>query len=179
MQIKPLRYVGIGLIVLMLAAPVWAQNVAKLGVVDFKRVLASSAAGKAAQAEINGKGKKMETELKGKAETIQNLRKELELKSLALDEETRTEKERQIRIQLNDLKMAEQQYSKEFKQFEVRLVRRIQQELVAIVEEVGKKEGYLMIFEQREAGVMYFPASIDITDKVIHEYNQRFDLKSK
>ena len=38
----------------------------------------------------------------------------LELKALALDEDTRTEKERQIRIQLNDLKVAEKQYSKEY-----------------------------------------------------------------
>jgi outer membrane protein len=172
-----MRSVCLGLLLCWIAAPVMAADVAKIGIVDFKRVLASSAAGKAAQAEINAKGKQMEGELKSKADGIQALRKDLELKALALDDDTRNEKERQIRIQLNDLKVAEKQYSKEFKRFERGLVQQIQKEVIAIVEEIGKKEGFLMIVELREAGLMYFPTNIDITDKVIHEYNQRFAQK--
>ena len=43
-----------------------AADVAKIGVVDFQKILEVSNAGKTAQAEINKQGKQMETDLKDK-----------------------------------------------------------------------------------------------------------------
>ena len=56
----------------------------------------------------------------------------------------------------------------------IKLVSRIQTDVVKLVEEVGKKEGFLLIIEKREAGVMYSPSTIDISDKIIQLYNQQY-----
>ena len=40
------------------------------------------------------------------------------------------------------------------------------------MDEIGKKEGYLLI--KTERGVVYFPEDIDITDKVIKLLDSRF-----
>jgi Skp family chaperone for outer membrane proteins len=41
-----------------------------------------------------------------------------------------------------------------------------------MVEEIGKKEGYLLIL--RSEGVMYAPDTIDITDAIIKQMNDSF-----
>jgi outer membrane protein len=46
--------------------------------------------------------------------------------------------------------------------------------VLEIVREMGKKEGFLIIFEMREAGVLYSPDTIDITDRLIQSYNTIF-----
>ena len=48
----------------------------------------------------------------------------------------------------------------------------MQKAVFEIVQKMGKKEGYLLILEKKNAGVMYNPESIDITDKIIMEYNK-------
>jgi len=45
-------------------------------------------------------------------------------------------------------------------------------DLEKVVEEIGKKNGFTMIFERRSSGIMFLEAAIDITDKVIEAYNK-------
>ncbi|MBI5592151.1 MAG: OmpH family outer membrane protein [Deltaproteobacteria bacterium] len=45
------------------------------------------------------------------------------------------------------------------------------EEVVEVVQDIGKKEGYTLIVEKRTGGVVYAPTSIDITDSVIQIYN--------
>ena len=48
---------------------------------------------------------------------------------------------------------------------------KLEKKLGEIVEEIGKKEGYMLIMERRVGGVMYAPSAIDITDRVIRRLN--------
>ena len=161
-------------LVLSAAAPSWAADIAKIGVVDFQKVLSVSNAGKQAQAEINTKGKAMEADLKKKGSEIEEIKKRIERETLVMSKENREEKEREFRIKLNDFKMLKKKYAGDFKRMEKRLVSRIQKEILQLVEEMGKKEGFLLIVEKREGGVLYYPSTIDITDRLIQKYNELF-----
>lgn len=149
----------------------YGADVAKIGIIDFQKILDTSTAGKTAQAEINKRGKKMENELKKKGEGIEKIRKKLEREALVMDKDMRDQKEREIRISINDLKSLQKKYMNDFKVQEKKLVIRIQKDIVDIIDNIGKKEGYLLVLEKREAGVLYSPATIDITDIVIQKYN--------
>ncbi len=65
----------------------------------------------------------------------------------------------------------QKRYTQDFKVHEQRLVQRIQKDLKKIIDELGKKEGYLLIIEKRQGGVLYSPQSVDLTDRLIREYN--------
>ena len=160
------------------AASSYGADVAKIGVVNFQDILEKSDAGKMATAEINKSGKEMEASLKTKGEEIDAIQKKLEREALVMSKEMREEKEREIRISINDFKTLKNKYMADFKQHEARLVRDIQKEVLEIVEEMGKKEGFLIIFEKREAGVLYSPDTIDITDQLIQRYNTIFSEKA-
>ena len=156
----------------------YGADVAKIGVIDFQRILETSSAGKASQAEITKQGKGMEAELKKNQEELEEIKKRIEREALVMTKEMREEKEREFRIRVNDFRTLEQKFKKEITDLNKRLVKRLQDDVFELVEEIGKKEGYLLVVERTEGGVVYAPNTIDITDKLIQLYNIRFAQKT-
>jgi outer membrane protein len=178
MNITKIAFVTMVFSVCLFVAASFGADVAKIGVVNFQTILEKSDAGKMAMAEINKHGKELEASLKKKGKEIEETKNKLEREALVMSKEMRDEKEREIRINTNDLKILQNKYTADLRQLEAKLVRNIQKEVLEIIAEIGKKEGFLVIFEKREAGVMYSPDTIDITDRVIQKYNSIFSKKS-
>lgn len=154
-----------------------AADVAKIGVVDFQKIFSTSAAGKQAKAEIQKQGKKMETDLKSKYAEIEEIKKNIEREALVMSKDMREEKERDLRIRINDFKTLQKRYEGSMREVEKRYITRIKKELFEIVQEIGKQEGYLLIIES--VGVLYSPTTVDITDSIIQKYNVVFAEKSE
>ncbi|MBU2489956.1 MAG: OmpH family outer membrane protein [Proteobacteria bacterium] len=154
-----------------------AADVAKIGLVDLQRILDTSAAGKAATEEIQKSGEKMEAELKAKGQEIGQLRQDLDRQAMVMSREAYMEKAREIRIRTNDFKEAQQLYADDFKRQEAALIAKIKADVYKIVEEMGKKEGYTMILEKKECGAMYAPDALDITDRIIAQYDKSYQKK--
>ncbi|NVM20631.1 MAG: OmpH family outer membrane protein [Desulfobacterales bacterium] len=149
----------------------FGAEVAKIGVIDFQRIIDTSNAGKRSAVEIKSQGKKMEQILKGKEAKVEEIKKSLEQKVLVMSREAREEKERSLRIKTNDLRSLRKRYMDVLKDLNLKLSNRIKKDVFEIVERIGKQEGYLLILERRVGGVVYAPNAIDITDKVIQAYN--------
>lgn len=171
--------VTILLVLPLVAGSAFGADVAKIGIVDFQKILETSSAGKTAQTEISKEGQKMEADLKEKGAEIEEIKSKMEREALVMSKEMRSEREREIRIKINDLKTLRQKYMNDFKMHEQRLVGRIQQDIFELVNDIGKKEGYLLILEKREGGVLYAPNTRDITDQVVQSYNAKFAQKKE
>jgi len=152
---------------LFAATSAQAEEAIRIGVVDFQRILETSEAGKAAQEEIKAEGEKMQEALKERGEEIQQLKERLEREALVMDKGMREEKDRELRIKVNDFKALEKKYQDDFQVLNTRLVSRLQKEVFRLVEKVGKADGYTLVIEKREAGVLYVPDEADLTDRII------------
>jgi len=148
-----------------------AADVAKIGVIDFQKVLETSAAGKAIQAELKAKNEKMAVDLQKKGSEIEKISKRLERESMVMSKEMREEKEREQRIKVNDFKSLQKKYRAELQKRQVQLMQQLQTNVTDITKQIGKKEGYLLIMDKR--GVIYAPNSVDLTDKVIQQLNKK------
>ena len=155
----------------------YAADVAKIGVVDFQRIFGTSIAGKQAKAEIQKQGKKMEADLKSKYTEIEEIKKKLEHEALVMSKEMREEKERELRIRINDFKSLQKRYESSMRDVEKGFVTRIKKDLFKLVQEIGKTGGYLLIIES--AGVLYSPKTVDITDEIIQKFNASFAEKAE
>jgi outer membrane protein len=150
------------------------SNVLKIGIIDLQKILDVSEAGKTAQMEINKKGMLLEADLIDKGREIDAIEKEITRDSLVMNQAVWKEKQRRKRIKIADFKALQQKYLQDFKELEDRITRRIQNEVVELLEDIGKNGGYAMIVEKRAGGVVYSPAAMDITDSVIRIYNNKF-----
>ncbi len=149
-----------------------AADVAKIGVVDLKRVFDNSSAGKSAQAELTKQGKKMQGELEKRKSEIEEIQKNMERQAAVMSKEAREQKNRDLQIKVYDFKNLEKKYRSELRKSERKKLIKIQKEVLSITEEIGKKEGYLIIFDKIAA--IYVPKTLDLTDKVIQEYNAKY-----
>ena len=148
-----------------------AADVAKIGVIDLQKVLETSAAGKAIQAELKTKNDKMAADLQKKGGEIEKISKRLERESMVMSKEMREEKEREQRIKVNDFKTLQKRYRSELQKLQGELMQQLQTKINAVTQEIGKKEGYLLIMDKR--GVIYAPTSVDLTDKLIQRLNKK------
>lgn len=175
MKLKISMGVAIAALLCMLTAPCFAADVAKIGVVDIQKILLTSAAGKIAKAEISKKAREMEGMLNEKKSEIQKLQETLERESLVMSKEKRDEKEREIRIKVNDIKVLKNKFEKDLKILENRVVQKIQKEFETLARELGQEQGYLLIVTNQT--VIYAPTSINITDELIQKYDAAFSEK--
>ena len=149
----------------------FCADIAKIGVINFQKILSESSAGKITQKRITEKGAELQKKLQDEKNQLDEMKKAFERESLVLSPEKQKEKQRNFRIRVNDFKKMQNDFSKEFKELEMRLLNAIQKEVFEITDEIGKEEGYLLILEKKTAGVIYHPKQLDITDQIIKKYN--------
>ena len=149
----------------------YPADVAKIGVVDLQRVIDTSNVGKRASEKIKQQGRRMEQTLEGREAELEKLERTLDQKAVILSQEALEEKKRLLRVQTNDFKSLRKRYLERLKEMNVELSNRIREEVFAIVEDIGRRGGYQVVLERHMGGVIYAPTAIDITDKVIEQYN--------
>ncbi len=167
---KGMRILGLaGVLLFLTIQAAVAADVAKIGVVNTQKVLMNSDAGKAIQNQINQTGQKMEADLKRKGKEIEDLKARLQREAMVLSKEVRDERERDIRIKINDLKSSQLKHRRSLQLLEKRLLSRMKKQIQDVAAKLGKKGGYLLIIDR--AGVIYAPAALDITDRLIRQFN--------
>jgi len=152
-------------------------DVAKIGVIDFQKIIDTSSVGKRSAVEWETRSKEMRKTLEDKGAELEKLKKELEQKALVMSEEAREKKERDLQILLMDARSLQKRYSEEAKELNEKLSKDIMKDVFEIIQKIGKKGGYQLIL-RRELIVVYAPDAIDITDKVVEAYDE-LDAKRK
>lgn len=156
---------------------VFAADVAKIGVVDFEKIIKESSSGKLTQKELKKKGNEFQGKLKKEKDSLDAISKAFEREALVLSPEKKREKEREFRILVNDFKKMQEDYSKELRRIEIKKINQMQKDVFQIANDMGKKEGFLLIIERKTAGVIYMPATVDITSQIITKYNAQVAAK--
>jgi outer membrane protein len=154
-----------------LGGVVYGAEVQKIGIIDLQEVIEKSNPGKRSSVEIKSQGKKMEEVLKERSAEIEELRKSLDQKALVISDDAREAKEKDLRDKVGDLKSLQRQYQDVLRELNINLSKQITKDVFEIVEKIGKADGYSLIIDRRVGGVVYAPNAIDITDRVIEEYN--------
>lgn len=167
--------------VALLSEPSVAQAPApgRIGFIDLQRVLVRSAAGIAAREQLEREKGAMQREMDTKRQEVDKLREELEKKGSLLTGEARREKEDQLERKRRDAARLADDFQRELTRKEQQLLVKVQQELVGVIEKVGKQKGYYLIVERRGAGILYFTPEADLTDEIIRAYDQEAAAKGK
>lgn len=156
----------------------YAADTAKIGIVDFRKILEESNVGKSGRAEIKKKGEEMGTDLKKKGAELDELKKQYDKNAMVTNKDVMDEKERELKIKYMDFQNLEKKYTSDIQKLHNDLLIRLKNDVDVIVDGIGKKEDYQLIIEKNQAGVFYSQASADITDKVIQQLNAKSAPKS-
>ena len=161
----------------VLTCSAFGADVAKIGVVNFEKILKESSAGKLTQKQLKAKWTELQKKIDTEKKKVEDMSLALERESLVLSPEKKRDRQRELRDRISDLKKLNADFTEEFQILQSKRINQIQKDVFEISNTLGKEQGFLLIVERKTAGVIYMPDQVDITDLVIKTYNAQFAQK--
>jgi Skp family chaperone for outer membrane proteins len=146
----------------------------RIAVIDTEKILLSSVSGKKAIAELKKAQEAKEAELRAKQQEIKDLQDKLTQGRLSLAQEKLTEMEKQLEDKGIALRRMSDDASRELNKKKDELLGGIDEKVMPVINQIGKEQGYTMIFRKFESGLIYADDAIDITPTVV----QRLDAQA-
>ncbi len=161
----------------LLAATAAAQSVQKVAIIDSQKAFDRSVQGQKVVALLQDKENEIKASLKQKQEEINSLKDKFASQRLTLNEEALSQLQLEIDKKETEKKKYEQDSSIEFDQYKAKLIKKMRDEMLAIVDELVKERGYDLVFDLSSSGLIYFQPALDITEEVIKKYDEAYSRK--
>jgi outer membrane protein len=175
MKIKIIAALLVTVVIVPLTAISLLAQEAKIGYIDSIKIFADYRETQEAERLYRQEVDQWTAQKQQKEQEIVKLREELQAQSLMLSEEKKAEKKLEL-----DRKMAEyEQFMQETFGDDGLAARRnkeltqpIVEKINTILEELGKEQGYTIIFDVANANIVYADKTLDLTDVVLTKLNQ-------
>lgn len=156
-------------LMLAVAAPkLYAQ--VRLAVVDMQRAILETEEGRRAKNQLKKLFESRQEQLNDRQESLKRLKADLEKQERVLSRDALQKRMSEYQEQLVSLQKNYMEYQQELAQREAELTKQILVNLQGVVRQIGTAEGYTAIFDQ--SGIVWAPTHIDLTDRVIAEFNR-------
>lgn len=143
----------------------------KVAVIDVQKILLDSTRGKEVQQALEAAQKEKRDQLQALARELEELRKEYGEKALTLADDRLEDLRKQIEDKTLDLKRKQDDAGLELQQLSEKRLQEIENEVMPIIDQVGKEGGYTLVFNKFQSGLVFADEAVDITQSVIDRYN--------
>ncbi|MET0340037.1 MAG: OmpH family outer membrane protein [Polyangiales bacterium] len=148
-----------------------SAQAAKIGVVDLQRAINETEDGRKAKDKLKKLFESRQQGLDKKQTELKKLKDELEQQKNVLARDVLETKVEAYQKQLVELQQVYVENQKELAEKEGELTKDIVARMERILRRIGQAEGYSLIMERGEGGVIFVPTHLDLTDVVIQRYN--------
>lgn len=163
-------------LLLVVVSFAFAQAQAKIAVVNSQDVLEKSIEGKRVLNQLAEQDKKNQDQLAKLDEEIRKLETRLNTQRLTLSEEALLQLNSDLTKKRTERTRLSEDMARDMQELQYRLYTRLQNELIPIIEQIGKEKGFDLILDLGRSGAVYVNPAIDITEEVIKRYDA---LKTK
>ena len=172
---RPARIVG-GAVALLFclvvsSAPALSQT-PKLAVIDVEKILTNSERGKAVLGKIEEFRNTKAQSLKAMQDSLVALNEEFQKGRLSLAEDRLAELQKQLEDQTIAMRRAQDDAERELREMQATEFEAIEVAVLPIIQAVGKEQGYTLIFNKYQGGLVYADESVDITAAVITRFDE-------
>jgi len=155
-------------VVLLAASPLFAQ--VKIGYVDMEKAILGTADGKAAKDKLEKDVAKREAEFKEQLKKFQEMEEQLSKQVQLMSEDMKRQKLQEYQQKGMELQSKYQEHQKSLLENQEKAFAPILEKLRGIIQEIGLQEGYTIILEKRQDGVLYAMPQLDLTAKIVSKY---------
>jgi outer membrane protein len=159
------------LCILLVAGAASAQEMTKLAFIDMQRALNESKSGKKALGELQKLMEERKGGLQKQKEALEKKKDELDKQGLLLNEDTRKNRESEIRTLERDYSRTLSDLKEEFGRRESEFTDGIRKDLLKVTEKIGKEGNFTLILEKQYSAILYAPTTIDLTETLIKRYD--------
>jgi len=156
---------------LILAAAAAGYGQIKLGYLNSQEVLEKSVEGKKILARLQEADRQNQAAIVKLDEEIRTLQTKLSTQRITLSEEAAAKNAADLDRRTTERKRKAEDAYADMNELRDRLFKTLQEELIAVVTQIGKEKGYDFIFDLGKSGAVYWNAALDITAEVIRRYD--------
>ena len=156
----------------LMAGISFAQSGTKIGYIDLQKVIRDSKAGKTAKAAFEREFQQKKQIIDNKANILAQEKQDFIGQSPLMDDDARKRKAEEIQQNEKELTRLRDDFRDELQKKDFELTQKILKELEGVIKEIGTREGYSLIVEKTESGIIYGGDDVNITQKVITAYDK-------
>jgi outer membrane protein len=149
------------------------QAQVKIGVVDLQRAINETEDGRQAKRRLKKLFDERQKSLDQKQNQLKAQKESLERQQDVLSEDALRKKAEVFQAEVMELQQEYMQYQQELSAKEQELTQKILEKMQGILRRIGQTEGYTLIIEANEGGVVWVPSNLDVTDVLIQRYNKQ------
>lgn len=143
----------------------------KVGVLDSQKVLENSAEGKRVIAQLAERDKALQAAVAKIDEEVRQLENRLSTQAATLSAQAAEDLSVQLERKRTERTRAAEDARREMQALQLRLFQKVQDELLPLIEQLGKDQAYDMILDLAKSGLVYMTPATDVTAEVIKRYD--------
>ena len=144
----------------------------RIAVVDLQRALNETEDGRRAKRRLKRLFRQRQKALDAAQNKLKSMAEDIQKQQKVLSQEALQKRMEQYQKAVLELQTQYMEYQRELATKEAQLTKRILDRMRAILRRIGQAENYTIILEANEGGVVWVPTNLDLTDRVIQQYNQ-------
>jgi outer membrane protein len=142
----------------------------KIGYVDMQRAFEETDDGKKAKAKLKAEFDKKQKELDSRQEELKKMKADIDRQQSILKPEVIQQKTQELQQKVVQLQETYMRLQKDLQEKEGVETQRILRKMQAIVAQIAQAEGVTFVFD-KNAGLLYAPPALDLTNELIRKYN--------
>jgi outer membrane protein len=146
---------------------------ARLGFVDYQRVLMEVEDGKAAKARLQQWLEERQKEIDTEQELLRKEKEQLEKQASTMSEDARAQRAADLQKRILELGQKWERYRAEAGQRERKELDPIVRRTDKVVEQVADQGGFALVFDRNNSGLVYGRTTYDLSDEVIRAYGSQ------
>ena len=154
-------------ILVLNAAPAFAQDATRIGAVSLAYVARSSKAGQSALAEIDKFVKQKESEAARKAAELEKQRLELQKNSVGLSARAIGDLQKAFDKSRVEFERFQQDAQADIERMQTRFDAEFRVKLAPIIDAVSKEKGLQFVFGLEQAAIVWWNPAVDISEEVV------------
>lgn len=151
----------------------------KIVFINMKEILQKSLSGQEATKDFQKAFEKVRARIQEREKELQQMKESLDKQRIILTEAALKEKEIEYEKQYRDYKRMVEDANGDMQRLNQEMMQKLVPEVLKIVGVIGKKEGYLAVWDTDSPGVAYYDPSVDISARVTTEYDNEFKKRKK
>lgn len=160
-------------VALVLTTSLVARAEAKFAYVDLQRALTEVNEGREAKKRLQTMLDAKQKDLDHEQESLKKEKDVLDKQAAMMSEETRMQKQTELQKKLMELAQKWEKGKTEMATKERTELQGIFQKMDPIIASIATREGFTMVFEKTDSGLVFAPAALDLTNELVRMYNDQ------
>jgi len=163
------RLVVLAAIMMAVALPAVAQS--KVAVIDVQRVVTESDPGKEVMQNLRVLSDAKAQEGQNLQQEMAALQDQFNKQRFTVSEQRQAEMSKEIEDKQIAIRRFQDDAQRELQEAQRRELGGLEERILPIIDQIGKEQGYTLIFNKFQSGLVYADETVDVTDTVITRFN--------